>query len=154
MTPAIVALKQAKLDFTLYEYQHNPHAASFGLEAAEQLGLSPKKMFKTLIVNVDGKLIAALVPVAQQLDLKALAAATGGKRAVMAEVAEAERATGYLTGGISPLGQKRSLPTVVDKSMIDFDRVFVSAGRRGLQIELAVADLLRLCRASTATIAR
>lgn len=154
MTPAIVSVRQAKIPFSLHEYRHDAAAASYGLEAVEKLGLDPTEVFKTLIVNIDGRLAAALVPVARQLDLKALAASMGGKRATMADTAAAERATGYLTGGISPLGQKKTLPTVIDESVLGLSRVFVSAGRRGLQIELAPADLLRLCRATTGAIAR
>lgn len=154
MTPAVVSARQVKIPFSIHEYRHDAAAASYGLEAAEKLGLDPREVFKTLIVHVDGRLTAALVPVARQLDLKALAASTGGKRATMAATAEAERATGYLTGGISPLGQKKTLPTVVDESVLALDRIFVSAGRRGLQIELAPADLLRLCQATTEAIAR
>lgn len=154
MTPAIVSAQRAKIAFSVHEYQHDANATSYGLEAVEKLGLDPEKVFKTLITRVDGRLLAALVPVARQLDLKALAAVAGSKRATMAATADAERATGYQTGGISPLGQKKALPTVVDESIVNLDRVWVSAGRRGLQIELAPADLLRLCKATTGTIAR
>lgn len=146
MTPAVLAAKRAGIDFTLHEYQHDPGTASYGLEAAEKLGLDPAQVFKTLVARVDGQLTVALVPVARTLDLKALAAAVGGKRAAMAELTDAERATGYVAGGISPLGQKKRLPMVVDAS--------ASAGRRGLEIELAPADLIRLCAARTASIAR
>jgi Cys-tRNA(Pro)/Cys-tRNA(Cys) deacylase len=124
------------------------------MEAAQALGLDPAQVFKTLLADVDGALTVAVVPVDRSLDLKALAAAAGGKRAVMAEPAAAERATGYVVGGISPLGQRRRLPTVVDVSALDWDTVLVSAGRRGLDAELAPADLVRLTRARTAPIAR
>lgn len=154
MTPAVLAAKRAGIDFVLHEYQHDPGTASYGLEAVEKLGLDPAQVFKTLVARVDGKLTVALVPVAQTLDLKALAAAVGGKRAAMAELADAERATGYVAGGISPLGQKKRLPMVVDASALALARMHVSAGRRGLEIELAPADLLRLCGARTAAIAR
>lgn len=154
MTPAVVAAQRAKIAFTLHEYRHDPNAASYGLEAAEKLGLDPAQVFKTLVANVDGKLVVGLVPVARSLDLKALAAAVGGKRAALAEVAAAERATGYVAGGISPLGQKKRLPMVIDKSALPLPRIHVSAGRRGLEIELAPADLLRLCGAKAASIAR
>ncbi|HEX5514141.1 MAG TPA: Cys-tRNA(Pro) deacylase [Gammaproteobacteria bacterium] len=154
MTPAVVAAQHAKIAFTLHEYRHDPNAASYGLEAAEKLGLDPAQVFKTLVASVDGKLVVGLVPVARSLDLKALAAAVGGKRATMAEIAAAERATGYVAGGISPLGQKKRLPMVIDESALPLPRIHVSAGRRGLEIELAPADLLRLCGASTASIAR
>jgi Cys-tRNA(Pro)/Cys-tRNA(Cys) deacylase len=154
MTPAVVAAQRAKIAFTLHEYRHDPNAASYGLEAAEKLGLDPAQVFKTLVASVDGKLVVGLVPVARSLDLKALAAAVGGKRATMAEIAAAERATGYVAGGISPLGQKKRLPMVIDESALPLPRIHVSAGRRGLEIELAPADLLRLCGARTALIAR
>ena len=154
MTPAVLAAKRSGIDFVLHEYQHDPGTASYGLEAVEKLGLDPAQVFKTLVARVDGKLTVALVPVAQTLDLKALAAAVGGKRAAMAELADAERATGYVAGGISPLGQKKRLPMIVDASALALARVHVSAGRRGLEIELAPADLLRLCGARTAAIAR
>lgn len=154
MTPAVVAAQRAKADFALHEYEHDPSAASYGLEAAEKLGVDPGRLFKTLVASVDGRLAVAVVPVAGSLDLKALADALGGKRAAMADVAEAERATGYVTGGISPLGQRRRLPTVVDASALRWESVYVSAGKRGLQISLAPADLVRLCGARTAEIAR
>lgn len=154
MTPAVLAAKRAGIDFTLHEYQHDPGTASYGLEAAEKLGLDPAQVFKTLVARVDGQLTVALVPVARTLDLKALAAAVGGKRAAMAELTDAERATGYVAGGISPLGQKKRLPMVIDKSALPLPRIHVSAGRRGLEIELAPADLLRLCGAKAASIAR
>lgn len=125
------------------------------MEAAESLGLPPERVFKTLIAVVDGaRFVVAVVPVARALDLKALAAACSGKRAAMSDVADAERVTGYVAGGISPLGQKKRLETVVDDSALTLDTIFVSAGRRGLEIELAPADLLRLCRAGSAPVSR
>jgi Cys-tRNA(Pro)/Cys-tRNA(Cys) deacylase len=124
------------------------------MEAALALGLDPAQVFKTLLADVDGRLVVAVVPVDRSLDLKALAAAAGGKRAVMAEPAVAERATGYVVGGISPLGQRRRLPTVVDASALGWDSVLVSAGRRGLDVELAPGDLVRLTAAVTAPVAR
>ena len=124
------------------------------MEAAQALGLDPAQVFKTLLADVDGALTVAVVPVDRSLDLKALAAAAGGKRAVMAEPAAAERATGYVVGGISPLGQRRRLPTVVDVSALDWDTVLVSAGRRGLDVELAPAELVRLTGAVTAPVSR
>lgn len=154
MTPAVAAAQREKVPFALHEYSHDPAAASYGSEAAAKLGVDPARVFKTLVASVDGKLAVGVVPVAGSLDLKALAEAVGGKRAAMADVAEAERATGYVTGGISPLGQRRRLPTVVDESALDWGSVYVSAGKRGLQISLAPADLVRLCRARTARIAR
>lgn len=124
------------------------------MEAAQALGLDPAQVFKTLLADVDGALTVAVVPVDRSLDLKALAAAAGGKRAVMAEPAAAERATGYVVGGISPLGQRRRLPTVVDVSALDWATVLVSAGRRGLDVELAPAELVRLTGAVTAPVSR
>jgi len=136
-------------------YEHDPRAGlSYGPEAAAALGVDPAQVFKTLITDVDGALTVAVVPVDAQLDLKALAAAVGGKRAVMADPAAAQRATGYVVGGISPLGQKRRLATVVDASALLFPTVLVSAGRRGVDVELAPADLVRLTGARTADVAR
>jgi Cys-tRNA(Pro)/Cys-tRNA(Cys) deacylase len=155
MTPAVMAAQRAKVDFALHEYAHDPAAASYGLEAAEKLGVDPARVFKTLLAKVDGRQLAvALVPVERSLDLKALASALGGKRAAMADVGEAERATGYVAGGISPLGQRKRLPTVLDESALQHDRIHVSGGRRGLEIELAPADLVQLCSGTTAPIAR
>jgi Cys-tRNA(Pro)/Cys-tRNA(Cys) deacylase len=148
MTPAVVAAERAGIRFTLHEYAHDPKAASYGLEAAEQTGVEPARVFKTLVVDQDGVLSVAVVPVAAQLDLRGL-----GKRAVLAKRAAAERATGYVLGGISPLGQRRRLPTVVDESALAHATVFVSAGRRGLELELAPADLVRLTGARVAAIA-
>lgn len=154
MTPAVVALQRAKVPFTVREYEHDPAAQSYGMEAAEKLRLDPAAVFKTLVASVDGRLVVAIVPVARSLDLKALAAAAGGKRAAMADVADAERATGYVAGGISPLGQRKRLATVIDASAMELERVYVSGGRRGLDIELAPADLRALCQATVAPIAR
>ena len=148
-TPAIVAATRAGIVFSVHEYPHDPRAESYGLEAVEKLGLDPSRVLKTLVADVDGTLTVAVVPVGVQLDLHAL-----GKRARMADPAEAERATGYVTGGISPLGQRRVLPTVVDESALGFDTVHVSAGRRGLELELAPADLVRLTGARVTRIAR
>ncbi|MGW5195380.1 Cys-tRNA(Pro) deacylase [Kribbella sp. NPDC004138] len=153
-TPATVALTKAKVEFTTHAYEHDPAAKSYGLEAAEALGLAPEQVFKTLLVEVDGKLTVGVVPVAKQLDLKAIAAAAGGKKAVMADPAAAERTTGYVVGGISPIGQKRALPTVVDSTAIDHPTVYVSGGRRGLDIGLSPADLITVTKARTAAIAR
>lgn len=153
-TPATVALTRAGVAFTSHPYEHDPAAASFGLEAARALGLDPARVFKTLFVSVDGRLVVGIVPVSAQLDLKAVAAAVGGKKAVMADPADAERASGYVVGGISPLGQKRPHPTVVDESALGWDTVYVSGGRRGLDLGLAPADLVRLTDARTAAIAR
>jgi Cys-tRNA(Pro)/Cys-tRNA(Cys) deacylase len=143
-TPATVALTRAGIGFRLREYDHDPRATSYGLEAAAALGEDPARVFKTLLATVDARLVVAVVPVAGQLDLKALARAVGGSRAVMADRAAAERATGYVAGGISPVGQKRAHPTVVDASALDHPAVLVSAGRRGLDLELAPADLVAI----------
>ena len=126
-TPATAAATRAGVAYSVHDYAHDPAATSYGEEAAAALGVPPARVFKTLLAAVDGRLTVAVVPVAGSLDLKALACAVGGKRATMAEPAEAERATGYVLGGISPLGQKRRLPTVVDTSALGFETVFVSA---------------------------
>jgi len=153
-TPATVALTAAGVTFSLREYDHDPRAQSYGLEAAEALGLDPARVFKTLLASVDGWLAVAVVPVAGQLDLKALARALGGDKAVMAEPAAAQRATGYVVGGISPVGQKRQHPTVVDDSALAHETVFVSGGRRGLDLEIEPADLVRVTDAVVAPIRR
>ncbi len=161
-TRALDAVRAAGIAHAVHEYEA-PGPASprerdrrpqYGLDAAAALGLDPARVFKTLIASADGGLVAAVVPVAFELDLKALAAALGRRRAVMADPVEAERATGYVVGGISPLGGRRRLPAVLDASAGDFATVFVSGGRRGLQIELAPADLARLSGATEARIAR
>jgi Cys-tRNA(Pro)/Cys-tRNA(Cys) deacylase len=141
-TPAVAAAERAGIDFALHEYEHDPAAESYGLEAAEKLGVDPARVFKTLVVSIDGELAVACVPVASQLDLKAL-----GKRARMAERTQAERTTGYVTGGISPIGQRRRLPTHLDASAREHETIMVSAGRRGLQIELSPDDFVRLTEA-------
>ena len=148
-TPAIAAAEQAAIRFTLHEYEHDPKTESYGLEAAERLGLEPSRVFKTLVVDRDGGLLVAIVPVAAQLDLNAL-----GKRTRLAGAAKAERATGYVLGGISPLGQRRRLPTVVDASALEHETIHVSAGRRGLEIELDPADLVRLTGGEVRPLAR
>jgi Cys-tRNA(Pro)/Cys-tRNA(Cys) deacylase len=149
----VQALQRSGVDFTLHPYDHDPRAESYGLEAAEVLGVDPARVFKTLLTEADGGLVVAVVPVAGRLDLKALARAVGARKAVLAAPAAAERVTGYVVGGISPLGQKRVHPTVVDSSALDHVTVLVSAGRRGLDVELAPADLVTLSSASTAPIA-
>jgi Cys-tRNA(Pro)/Cys-tRNA(Cys) deacylase len=152
-TPATLALTKAKIAHTVHEYGHDPAAESYGAEAAELMGTDPRRVFKTLLATVDGSLHVAVVPVAGSLDLKALAAAVGGKRAAMADPALAERTTGYVRGGISPLGQRKRLPTVLDETALEHPTVFVSAGRRGLEVELAPDDLSRLTAARVAPIA-
>jgi len=157
-TPATLALARAGIAFELRGYEHDPRATSYGLEAAQELaqalGVDPARVFKTLLASVDGRLVVGVVPVTGQLDLKALAAATGGKKAEMADPALAERTTGYVVGGISPIGQKRRLPTVVDASALEHETVLVSGGRRGLDLELAPADLVRITGEITGQIGR
>ena len=149
-----MALERAGIPFTVHEYAHDRRHESYGREASEALGVSPERVFKTLIAEVDGTLVAGVVPVDGQLDLKALAAACDGKKAAMAQVAAAERATGYVAGGISPVGQRKRLPVVLDASALGFDTVFCSGGRRGLEIELAPADLVLAAGAKVASIGR
>jgi Cys-tRNA(Pro)/Cys-tRNA(Cys) deacylase len=153
-TPATALLARLGIPCTEHPYPHDPRSASFGTEASEALGVPPERMFKTLVAQVDGALTVGVVPVAGQLDLKALAAAAGGKKAAMAGPAAAERATGYVTGGISPLGQRRRLPVVVDATALEFPTVYCSGGRRGLQLELAPADLVAAAGATVAPISR
>jgi Cys-tRNA(Pro)/Cys-tRNA(Cys) deacylase len=153
-TPATVALTAAGIAFEVRSYEHDPRAASYGMEAAGALGVDPARVFKTLLASVDGKLAVGIVPVSGQLDLKALARALGGSKAAMAEVAAAERATGYVAGGISPIGQKRAHPTVLDASALGHDTILVSGGRRGFDLELAPGDLVAITAAVTATIGR
>lgn len=153
-TPALTVLRRAGVPHTVRAYEHDPAARSYGLEAVEALGVEPERVFKTLVAAADGALCVAVVPVTATLDLKALAAAVGAKKAVMADPGEAERVTGYVVGGISPLGQRRALTTVLDRSAFTRDTVLVSAGRRGLDVELSPADLAATTRAATAAIAR
>ncbi|HEV7193533.1 MAG TPA: Cys-tRNA(Pro) deacylase [Jatrophihabitantaceae bacterium] len=152
-TPATALLTRERVAFSLHPYPHDPRTEAFGDEAAAALGVAPDRIFKTLITTVDGKLICALVPVAGKLDLKALAAALGAKRAEMADPVAAARATGYVVGGISPLGQRARLPLVIDESARRFETVYVSAGKRGLQLQLPPDDLFRLTQALGAPIA-
>jgi Cys-tRNA(Pro)/Cys-tRNA(Cys) deacylase len=140
--------------FSVHDYAHDPRSVGFGLEAAAALGLDPDRVYKTLMVNADGRLVVAVVPVSGMLDLKALARAVGASKAAMADVKEAERATGYVAGGISPFGQKRPHPTVVDETVELWDTVYVSAGRRGLDVEIAPADLVEVTGAIVADLAR
>ncbi|MGI8418642.1 MAG: Cys-tRNA(Pro) deacylase [Nakamurella sp.] len=151
-TPAIAVLLAANVGHTLLPYRHDPRSNSYGDEAVTALGRDPTQVFKTLMARVDGELVVGVVPVAGSLDLKALAAAFGGKKAAMAEVADAQRASGYVAGGISPLGQRTRLRTVVDASAETLPTICVSAGKRGLQVELAPADLVRLTDGSFASI--
>ena len=151
-TPATALLAKQKVTHQVHTYDHGGGQA-YGPEAAERLGLDPERVFKTLVAEVDGALTVGVVPVSATLDLKALAGAVGGKRARMADVTAAERATGYVAGGISPLGQRKRLPTVIDESAQRWETMFCSGGRRGLEIELAPADLVRLCEGRFASIA-
>jgi Cys-tRNA(Pro)/Cys-tRNA(Cys) deacylase len=148
-TPATTAARRAGIAFSVHEYEHDPGAASYGLEAAQALGLDPARVFKTLVADLDGELTVCIVPVAGELDLRSL-----GKRARLAETAKAERTTGYVAGGISPLGQRRALPTLVDRSALEHDTIFVSAGRRGLEIELSPQDLVALTKADVRALRR
>ncbi len=155
MTPAIIATKKAGIAHRIHEYAHDPNAESYGLEAADKLGVDPGRVFKTLVAELDdGRLAVGIVPVATSLNLKSLAAALGAKRAAMADMAKAERTTGYVAGGISPIGQKKRLPTVLDARAASYDTIYVSAGRRGLEIELVPNDLLQLTGGKLAEIAR
>lgn len=151
-TPAVRALQQGGVPFTEHPYDHDPDHPSFGLEAAEALGLDPSSVFKTLMTSVDGTLTVAVLPVGSSLSLKALAAACGGKKAGLASPADAERATGYVVGGISPLGQRARHRTVVDRSATALPVMYVSGGRRGFDLGLAPADLIRLTDAVVADV--
>ncbi|WP_182348984.1 Cys-tRNA(Pro) deacylase [Tomitella gaofuii] len=155
-TPATAAAARAGIAHRVHEYAHDRRVRTFGAEAVEaltaELDVAPEQIFKTLLVKVDGALAVAVLPVPSALSLKAVAKALGGRRAAMADHAEAERATGYVVGGISPLGQRRRLPTVVDDSALDFEVVLCSAGRRGLDLELRPPDLIALADAVTARI--
>jgi Cys-tRNA(Pro)/Cys-tRNA(Cys) deacylase len=153
-TPATAVLTRAGIEFTLHPYDHDPRTASYGFEAATALGVDPARVFKTLVAALERDLVVGIVPVAGQLDLKALAAALGGSRAQMADVNAAERSSGYVAGGISPIGQRRPLRTVLDTSALEHATVYVSAGRRGLDVELAPRDLVRVTGAVMAPIAR
>jgi len=155
MTPAVNMLKKAKIAYTIHTYDHDPKSRAYGEEAAEKLNISFDRLFKTLVVFVDdGKYMTALVPVSKQLDLKELVRAMGSRMAKMAEKKDVERVTGYILGGVSPLGQKKSMPLVMDRSALKFDTIFVSAGRRGLQIEISPKDLALLTHAAYAEIGR
>ncbi|WP_243064660.1 Cys-tRNA(Pro) deacylase [Humibacter sp. RRB41] len=153
-TPATLALTSAGIPFTPHAYEHDPSETAFGLEAARKLGVDASRVFKTLLADADGRLVVGIVPVTGQLDLKALASAVGAKHATLADAAVAQRKTGYVVGGISPIGQKTRLTTVLDASASAFDTIFVSGGRRGFDIELAPADLLRITGGTAVPIGR
>jgi Cys-tRNA(Pro)/Cys-tRNA(Cys) deacylase len=152
-TPATALLAKQKVAHTLHPYDVSPDAPNYGALVAYAIGADPARVFKTLVTEVDGGLTVAVVPVTGELDLKALAAAAGGKRAAMADRTVAERTTGYVRGGISPLGQRKRLPTVIDSTVLEGSTVYVSAGRRGLQVQLSPDDLVRLTGATVAAIA-
>ncbi len=155
MTPAVEEARRAGIPFELAEYEHDPRSEAYGMEAADALGVPPERVFKTLVAQLDDeRLVVAIVPVTRQLDLKALAKCLGTRRAQMAGPADAQRATGYLVGGISPLGQRRRLPTALDQSALEQEAIYVSAGRRGLDMSLAPRDLQSLTAATVAPIAR
>ena len=147
-TPAVTVAERAGIAFSLHEYEHDPRSASYGDEAAEKLDVDPARLFKTLVVSVDGELVVACVPVPSQLDLKAL-----GKRAHLADKGQAQKVTGYVSGGTSPLGQRKRLPTHIDASALEHETILVNAGRRGLQLELDPRDLVRLTAARVHPIA-
>ncbi|WP_413489304.1 Cys-tRNA(Pro) deacylase [Shewanella baltica] len=155
MTPAVRLAKKASIAFDILEYSHDPHCAAYGEEAANTLGLEPAQVFKTLLVAIDkahAPIAVALVPVDHQLNLKAVAKCLGQKKLQMADAELAQKSSGYLVGGISPLAQKKQLPTLIDASAQGFDRIYVSAGRRGLEISLAATDLAQLCKGEFADI--
>jgi Cys-tRNA(Pro)/Cys-tRNA(Cys) deacylase len=153
MTPAVNEVRRARIEHRVLAYEHDPAAEAYGTEAATVLGLDPPRVFKTLVAVVDGRPVVGLVPVTGRLDLKALARTAGGKRADLADPADAERWTGYVVGGISPFGQRRRLPTYADVTILDGELVWVSAGRRGLELELRSQDLLSALGATTAPLA-
>jgi Cys-tRNA(Pro)/Cys-tRNA(Cys) deacylase len=153
-TAATALLDREGIPYTVHTYPHDPKHESYGSEASEALGVPADRVLKTLVASVDDTLAVGVVPVSAQLDLKALAAVLGGKKATMADQAVAERATGYVVGGISPIGQRRRLPVVVDATALEFQTVYCSGGRRGLELELSPADLIRAADATTAPIAR
>lgn len=154
MTPAVDQARKAGIEHRIYEYSHDPSSESYGTEAAEKLGIPQQQVFKTLVVSLDAKVLAVgIVPVCATLNLKRIAKAAGAKKATMADPAEVERTTGYVLGGVSPLGQKKRLKTLIDESARAFATIHVSAGRRGLEIELSPQDLATLCGADFAEIA-
>ncbi len=153
-TPATALLAKLGIKHTVHVYEHDPRRGSYGLEASDALDVPPERVFKTLVAEVDGTLTVGVVPVASHLDLKALAAAAGGKKARMADAQAAERASGYVLGGISPLGQRKRMPVVIDSAALGFATIFCSGGRRGLEIELAPGDLVRAADAVVAEISQ
>ncbi|MGD2170498.1 MAG: Cys-tRNA(Pro) deacylase [Gammaproteobacteria bacterium] len=155
MTPGIEQARRAKIDYRVHEYEHDPTSESWGLEAAQKTGVAEARIFKTLVVELaNDELSVGVLPVSAMLSMKAIARAAGAKKAAMAKPADVERSTGYVLGGVSPLGQKRKLKTFIDESARDFPTIYVSAGRRGLEIELSPEDLARLTRGIFASISR
>jgi len=155
MTPAIQAIKKAKVFYKIHEYAHEKSLTSYGAEAAAKMGLPEERVFKTIVVRLDGKALAVgIIPVSSMLSMKRIAKAAGAKKAAMAEASDAERSTGYILGGISPLGQKKRLKTFIDSSAKAHQTIFVSAGRRGLEIELHPRDLLQLTKGSFVNISQ
>ena len=151
MTPAITLLKKKRISHSLHQYKHDPQASSYGLEAAEKLQLDPRQVFKTLVVELDNrKLAVAIIPVKAMLNMKRIAKAAGAKKAQMAEPKRVEKSTGYILGGVSPLGQKKRLPTAIDISAEEFPTIYISAGKRGLDIEIQPGDLAMLTEAKFA----
>ena len=156
MTPATKQAQQAKIAYQIHQYEHDPTVHAYGEEAAQAMGVDASRVFKTLLIALNGEaknLAVAVVPVSGQLNLKAAASALGAKKAAMADTKIAQNTTGYILGGISPLGQKKRLPTIIDLSAFEFDTIFVSGGRRGLEIELSAGDLKKLCNAQAAACA-
>ncbi|EPJ48797.1 MAG: ybaK/ebsC protein [Osedax symbiont Rs2] len=153
MPPAIKMAEKNKIPHRVHEYEHDPAALSYGSEAAEKMAVEEQRVFKTLVVSLDNKeLLVAVLPVCEMLSMKLVAKAAGAKKAVMADKAVVERSSGYVLGGVSPLGQKKRLRTVIDVSALEFSTLYVSAGRRGLEIELAAQDLIKLTAAVTANV--
>lgn len=152
MTPAIQHLKSSKIDYQLHTYNHDPKCDSYGMEAAEKIGVDPKRVFKTLVLDVGGELAVAILPVSEKVSVKLFARACGGKKAVMADKNRVQKVTGYVLGGVSPVGQKKRLQTVLDTSALDCETIFVSGGKRGCDIELAPGDLLQLVNGKSAEI--
>jgi Cys-tRNA(Pro)/Cys-tRNA(Cys) deacylase len=153
MTPAVKLAMRSGIVFTLHEYTHDPACQSYGMEAAEKLGVPPGQVFKTLVVQRDNRqLLVAVLPVSSTLSMKRIASATGAKKANLANQADVQRSTGYVLGGVSPLGQKKRLPTVIDSTALQYPEIYVSAGKRGLDIALAPADLAGLLEGSFADI--
>jgi len=153
MTPAIIAAKKNKVSHKIHEYSHDESSQSYGLEAAEKMGVAAERIFKTLVVSLDSKeLVVGVIPVSSMLSMKLIAKAAGAKKAAMADKSDVERSTGYVLGGVSPLGQKKRLRTIIDSSAESYSTIYVSAGRRGLEIELSPDDLSTLTRGTTAEI--